>query len=55
MKEIHIIERLSRKDITAQVIATNGLQVKNGECRVIIAGEDITPFIIFAIGTPDEF
>ena len=55
MKEIHIIERLSKKDITAQVIATNGLIVKNGECRVVIAGEDITAFIIFAIGTPNEF
>lgn len=49
MKEIHIIERLSRKDITAQVIANNGLFVKNGEIRVRMFGEDITPFIIFAI------
>ena len=55
MKEIHIIERLSKKDITAQVIATNGLIVKNGEYRVILAGEDITAFIIFAVGTPNEF
>ena len=55
MKEIHIIERLSKKDITAQVIANKGLIVKNGECRVILFGEDITPFIVFAVGTPEEF
>ena len=49
MKTIHIIERLTGKDITAQVIATNGIYVKNGEVRVRMCGEDITHMVIFGI------
>lgn len=49
MSRITIIERLTKKDITAMVIAHNGLFVKNGEIRVRLFGEDITDFIIFGV------
>lgn len=49
MKTIRIIERLTGKDITAQVIATNGLFVKNGTLHVRMCGEDITYMVAFLV------
>lgn len=43
--KLHIIERLTGKEITSQV----NLIIKKGEYRVMYLGEDITEFIIFGL------